>query len=98
MELRQDNPYAYGEILEFPNGDLLLVRDRIIIPEADTDRPYTVRDGDTLSNLAGRFFGSSKWLFVILDLNPDVLVNPFDLPTGITLRIPTLQRVKALLQ
>ncbi len=57
-------------------------------PAAPAQKTYTVRDDDTLSDLAKRFLGSAgKWRR-LYDANKDVIDNPDVLTPGITIRIP----------
>ena len=48
----------------------------------------TTRRGDTLQKLATEYYGSPSYYLDIYLANQDVLRNPADVPTGITLRIP----------
>jgi nucleoid-associated protein YgaU len=50
---------------------------------------HTVRAGDTLRELAGRFLGDEERWPEIRAANPDVVLDPDNLPIGIELRIPT---------
>jgi len=54
---------------------------------------YTVVKGDTLSELAQRFYGSMRYADVIYQANRDTLSNMNDLHLGQTLRIPSKQTV-----
>jgi len=51
-------------------------------------RPYRLRDGDTLENVAERFLGNSQRAAEIFDANRDVLPRPDLLPVGKTIMIP----------
>jgi nucleoid-associated protein YgaU len=48
---------------------------------------YTVRQGDTLENIAMRRLGSQKRYWEIADMNPQIKF-PLDLEVGTVLRIP----------
>ena len=52
-------------------------------------RTHKVVDGDTLSTLAMRYFGSADWTDAIYRANRDLLQSPQLLPIGAELRIPT---------
>jgi len=51
-------------------------------------RPYRLRDGDTLENVAERFLGSSARAAEIFEANRDVLARPDLLPVGKEIVIP----------
>jgi nucleoid-associated protein YgaU len=48
---------------------------------------YTVKQGDTLENIAARILGTTERYWELADLNPQVKF-PLDLNTGDTIRIP----------
>jgi hypothetical protein len=54
----------------------------------DTLRVHYVEQGDTLSELASRYLGSSARYREIFEINRQVLRNPNDLRVGMRLRIP----------
>jgi tetratricopeptide (TPR) repeat protein len=57
-------------------------------PSPATSRTHVVAQGETLSKIAQRYYGSrAKW-HVILDANRDVLKNENSVRPGMTLRIP----------
>jgi hypothetical protein len=90
--LRDDNPYYYGLIFVFPDGSLSLDRQPINYVASPNDRYYTVSDGENLSDISYLAYGSSKWWWVIADVNK--LFFPFDLEIGITLVIPDLDALQ----
>lgn len=49
---------------------------------------YTVRKGDSLSDIAKEFLGSSNKYMDVFEANKDSLRNPNDLRVGMTIRIP----------
>jgi hypothetical protein len=52
------------------------------------ERRHVVQAGDTLSDLAGRYLGSSLRFRELYEANRDQLRSPDDLRVGLTLRIP----------
>lgn len=50
---------------------------------------YTIRDGDTLSEIARQYLGSASLYNVLYDENRDVLNDPGNIPVGQKIRIPT---------
>ena len=50
---------------------------------------HTVADGDTLSQLAVRYYGSAEAYWRIYEANRDVLTSPDLLPIGAVLEIPS---------
>jgi len=49
---------------------------------------YTVREGDSLSEIAQRLLGSAKKYALIFECNRDVLQSPDDIRSGMVLKIP----------
>ena len=49
---------------------------------------YTWTSEDRIDVIATEFLGSSSLWWKIMDINPE-LVNPFSIPPGTTLRIPS---------
>jgi hypothetical protein len=91
--LRQNNPYSIGFIFVFEEGDYLLNREDAQFEKSISDRYYTVEEDDTLSTIAFKAYGSSKWWWLIRDAN-DIYFG-FDITVGQTLYIPDLNTAKA---
>lgn len=53
-----------------------------------SQRTYTVRSGDTLSNISQQVYGSANEYMKIFDANRDVLADPNRIQPGQSLRIP----------
>lgn len=49
---------------------------------------YTVKQGDTLENIAARHLGNSRRYWEIADINPQIKF-PTDLSLGTIIRLPT---------
>ena len=54
----------------------------------DNDEFYTVRRGDTLSEISQQVMGTSKKTQVLIDLNKDVMPNPDRIRPGMVLQFP----------
>lgn len=91
--LRNDNPYSTGSVFIFPDNSLSLDRELLVYVKSQNDRYYTIGDGDTLWNISYQAYGSSKYWWVIADVNN--LFGAFDLNTGDTLLIPDLNTIQA---
>jgi nucleoid-associated protein YgaU len=55
---------------------------------APEPRTYTVREGDSLSEIAQRLLGSARFYKAIYECNRDVLRSPDDIRVGMVLKIP----------
>jgi nucleoid-associated protein YgaU len=86
--LREDNPYAYGSIFVFDEGDYILDGPEVELSPSEKDKYYTVRKDDDIWNIAFAAYGTSKWWWLILFANN--LDFGMELPVGKTLRIPDL--------
>ena len=53
-----------------------------------TDRMYVVAEGDTLSSIARRFYGSASARRRILEANRTLIRDPYFIQPGWRLRIP----------
>jgi phage tail protein X len=56
-------------------------------------RPYRLRDGDTLENVADRYLGDRGRANEIFEANRDVLARPDLLPVGVTIQLPPRRAV-----
>lgn len=95
IELRENNPYSIGNIFIFPEGDYVLDREPVVYNKSIRDKYVTTTQGDTLGSIAFEEYGSSKWWWVLLDVNDLLYLTPlFDIPDGTTLLIPDLNKIK----
>lgn len=89
IDLRTDNPYAYGLLTQLSDGTYCLEADRQK-PDTTSCRYYTTIQGDTFSSIAHEAYGSSKYWWLIWSANN--IDNPFDLEIlpNTLLQIPNL--------
>lgn len=57
-----------------------------------TKTTYTVKEGETLTRISLRFYGTKDLWPYIVQHNRDVIKNPDNVPYGTTLRIPELEK------
>jgi nucleoid-associated protein YgaU len=92
VEVKSDSPFITGFVVNYDAQLSTLERTRInYIPSPD-DRYHPVISSDSLSQLAFRYYGSSKPYWIIQDVNK--LENAWELPVGQTLIIPDLIKLK----
>lgn len=91
LDLRVNNPYSIGEIIQFTDSPSLLSREPLNYIKSPNDRYFTVVMGDSLSSISFQAYGDSKYWWVIYDVNN--LLFPFDLTPGSTLVIPDLEDI-----
>lgn len=85
--LRGASPYDNATATTYPNGDVTVDPPLRIIPKRTTDKLHTLLEGETLQNIAFRYYGDSGLWYIIADAN--YILNPFeDLVPGQILRIP----------
>lgn len=95
IQLKEENLFATGYLVKFPEGDTMLFRDEVIYqPSAEKDRIHIVKQGDTIYGISYRWYGSDLWWHVIADVNK--IYNPFELDLGLELIIPDLDVIRAL--
>ena len=74
--LKGASPYNNAYALKYNDGDYSLEAKPPVVPESSNDIQHTVKDGETLQNIAFRYYGDSGMWGVIADAN-DIL-NPFE--------------------
>ena len=55
-----------------------------------TKATYTIKEGETLTRVALRFYGTKALWPYIVKYNPDIIKNPNHVPYGTTIKIPEL--------
>ena len=86
----EPNVFQFGQILTYSDDNTMALE----IPGTYFNlsnlslksKAYTIKDGDTLENIAHRELGKS-WKWFIIALYNDI-IDPFDLTTGSTIFIP----------
>ena len=86
--LKGASPYNNAYALKYNDGDYSLEAKPPIVPESPNDIQHTVKDGETLQNIAFRYYGDSGKWYIIAEANK--ILNPFkELERGTQIRIPT---------
>lgn len=93
MEINQDNPFVTGFVFQYLEGDFSLERAKLKYIPSENDKLHQVTEWDNLSDLSFDNYGSSKWWWVIADINN--VFDPFNLSSHINLIIPDLTPIKA---
>ena len=57
-----------------------------------TKTKYTIKEGETLTRVSLRFYGTKAMWPYIVKHNPDVIKNPNNVPYGTTIKIPDLKK------
>ena len=86
--LWDNNPYSNGSVFRFKEGDRQLNRVPLTYTKGPKDKTYTILQGDTLHAIAQNMYGSSKWYWVLQDVNNYVL--SLDITIGDNIVIPDL--------
>lgn len=92
LMVREDNPYSIGSIYQFDEGDYLLDGPELNYNTTGNDRYYTVKQEDTLWQIAHYAYGNSKWYWLIALVND--IEFALELPLGKTLLIPDLETAR----
>lgn len=86
--LKGASPYNNAYALKYNDGDYSLEAKPPIVPESPNDIQHTVKDEETLQNIAFRYYGDSGKWYIIAEANK--ILNPFkELEMGTLIRIPT---------
>lgn len=93
LNLRDDNPYSIGTVLQLDETTYFLERKPLEYIKSPKDRYYTVIDSDTIWSIANEAYGNSKLYWIIADVNG--IDMPIDIASGDTLIIPDLIELRA---
>jgi len=100
-DLNTNNLYANGSIVQFENGEQILIRPKFTIDQFTNFDYYTVTQGEELTSIAQRVYGRkvkdpSKYWGVIADVNN--IFDPLDLSklVGTDIYVPDILEVKKL--
>lgn len=86
--LKGASPYNNAYALKYNDGDYSLEAKPPVVPESSNDIQHTVKDGETLQNIAFRYYDDSGKWYIIAEANN--ILNPFkELEMGTLIRIPT---------
>ena len=81
------SPYDNGFTLNYGDGDYSLESYPLLIPSSPNDFQHTLKEGETLQNIAYRYYGDSGKWFLIAEAN--TILNPFkELESGTIIKIP----------
>ena len=81
------SPYDKGFTLNYGDGDYSLESYPLLIPSSPNDFQHTLKEGETLQNIAYRYYGDSGKWYIIAEYNN--IINPFtELKGGMVLMIP----------
>lgn len=81
------SPYDNAYALKYEDGEYSLESNPTMVPSSSNDIQHTVKDGETLQNIAYRYYGDSGKWYLIAEANQ--ILNPFrELEMGTLIRIP----------
>ncbi len=81
------SPYNQAYVLNYGDGDYSLEAVQTSVPSSSDDIQHTVKDGETLQNIAYRYYGDSGKWYLIAEVNG--ILNPFkELESGTLIKIP----------
>ena len=81
------SPYDGAVALKYDEGDYSLEVTPPLVPNTSNDKQHTVMDGETLQNIAYRYYGDSGKWYLIAEANG--ILNPFkEVESGTLIRIP----------
>lgn len=80
--------YTNAIINNYEEGQPTLDRQRFSYKVSKDDKVYNIKQGDTLQSIAHKFYGNSKYWYVIADVNE--ILNPLLLNIGEQLIIPKI--------
>lgn len=84
--MRKKTIYSDSAIVRYKNGDITLDRTPIVHRVSTGDKYHTIRQDETLPDIAFKEYNDPLLWFIIADVNR--IFNPFDLEVGNKLIIP----------
>lgn len=101
LRLKTDNLYADGFLIQLPNKNIILNRERIRYTPEVNDERHTVIQGETLTGIAYRKYryhteDPAKYWWIIADANG--ILNPLDLTDYVGAEILIPDFVKVMMQ
>lgn len=82
--------YSNGITINYQEGDTSLQRKTIVHKEDLEDKSYIIRQDDTLSSIANKFYNEPLYWYIIADVNN--IDNLFILETGKSIIIPNINK------
>ena len=101
--LNDNNLYSNGTVITFSDGTTVLLRKFIEYERVETDKYYTVKNGDELDLIAWQHYeqeveprDAPKAWWIIAEANKDLIINPLDISdiVGKEIVIPDILRFK----
>ena len=89
-----ENLYDRGYLIDYGDGELVLYRSQISYQQAAHDIYHPISEGETLYQIARKYYRSSSMWFFIADVN-DNIEDIFDLPVGDLLVIPNVSLIQS---
>jgi nucleoid-associated protein YgaU len=81
------SPYDSAYVLKYRDGEYSLETDPPLVPHTSKDKQHTIKEGETLQNLAFAAYGDSGKWYLIAEANQ--IIDPFtEVVPGKLLRIP----------
>lgn len=82
-----NSPYENAYVIQYDNGDITLERLSYEYVPSNNDVYHTVIEGETIQNIANRYYRDSGLWYIIADVNS--IYNPFtEIIPGTKLLIP----------
>lgn len=80
------DPYFGGSVVKFPDGTMVVDPPEF---KGTASSKYLIMQDERLDIVAYNRLGDSKRWHEIANLNPDIVINPFEeIPSGTTLLLP----------
>lgn len=95
VQIEDNNPYITGFVVNYTEGDKSLERRKLNYQVTIDDILHPVKNYDNLSDIAYDYYKSSKWWWVLSDVNN--IFDPFNLTPNSNIIIPDLDKIKAML-
>ena len=88
--------YEKGYIISYKEGDISLQRTIIPLSGDMGDRYHVVVDGETLLDIAQRYYDDQLLWYILADVNSELILDIFDLEPNLSILIPDLSLLEVI--
>lgn len=88
--------YEIGYIVNYSEGDMSLHRTPISFNDSIYNTYHITSEGDTLLSIAQKYYKDQFLWYIIADANPLLVFDLFNLPTNLSILIPSRETLSLL--
>lgn len=86
--------YEKGYIVSYKEGDVSLQRTIIPLSGDMGDKYHTIKDGETLLDIAQQYYNDQLLWYILADVNSDLIIDIFNLEPNLNILIPSIDLIE----